>query len=133
MPTSSYYKYNIFPQDLTAGSHNLASGNYEIALTNTAPVATNTSVNGEISYTNLSARDLTITSAVQTSGSLKWIVADLTITASGAVSTFRYVAVRKKTAGNVVGWYDYGSSLTLGNGDTFKVDLDNVNGIFSLV
>lgn len=133
--TQAYNKYNVFLADLANILHDLsgATKSYEVALTNTAPAATDSTLNGEISYTNLSARDLTITSSTQTSGTYSWIVADLTLTASGAVATFRYVAVRQKTTGKLVGWYDYGSSVTMGNGDTFRVDLDNVNGILQIV
>jgi hypothetical protein len=133
MVTSSYYKYNSFVADVANKLHNFGSDTIEVALTNTAPVATNTSVNGEIAYTNLSARDLTLTSSTQTSGTYSLICQDLTLTASGNVATFRYVALRNKTANKVIGWYDYGSSISMISGDSFAVNLDNVNGILQIV
>ena len=33
----------------------------------------------------------------------------------------------------IIGYYDYGSSITLANGETLTVDFDGVNGLFSLV
>jgi hypothetical protein len=127
--TQAYNKYNCFLADEANKVHNLGSDTLEVALTNTAPAATDTTLNGEVSYTNLSSRDLTTTSSTQTSGLYKLIVADLTLTATGNVATFRYVAIRNKTANKLIGWYDYGSSVTMVSGDQFVVDLDATNGI----
>lgn len=101
-----------------------------------APVATNHVLADltQIAYTNLSSRNLTTTSCVQTSGTLNFILADLTLTASGAVAAFRYAILYNSTAasGNLIGYYDYGSDLTLSSGETFTLDLDNVNGLFTI-
>src|SRR3954466_7898399 len=99
--------------------HNLGSDSFSVALTNTAPTASGTTTLAsitEISYTNLSTRSVGVaTSSAQTAGVYKLVLPDLTLTASGAVATFRYVALYNATAtGNVViGWYDYGSAVTM--------------------
>src|SRR5690348_17566362 len=48
------------------------------------------------------------------------LIADLTLTASGAVPTFRYVAIYNDTASNdeLVGWFDLGASYTLNTNDS---------------
>jgi hypothetical protein len=39
------------------------------------------------------------------------------------------------TAANdeLIGWWDYGSAITLANGETFKVDFDPTNGVLTIV
>jgi hypothetical protein len=32
----------------------------------------------------------------------------------------------------LIGWWDYGTSITLTNGNTFTVSLDQTNGVFTL-
>jgi hypothetical protein len=134
---AAFNKFNFFVQDLAQKVHNLATDQITVALCSVAPVATNHILSDitQISYTNLSARNVTTTSCVQTSGTLNFILADLVLTASGAVAGFRYVVLYNSTAasGNLIGWYDYGSTLTLANTETFTIDLDNVTGLLTIV
>lgn len=138
----TFNKFNQFVEDLAKGVHNLSTGAITVALcaSANAPVATNTVLANltQISYTNLSARVVTISSVLQTSGTLKVVGTDLVLTASGgAVATFRYVALYNDTptspADPLIGWYDYGSNLTLADGDTLTLDFDGTNGILQLV
>lgn len=130
-------KFNVFVLDVAQKVHNLGSDQIKVALTNSAPVATNTILSNitEISYTNCSTRNITTTSSTQTSGTYKLILADLVLTASGTVGPFRYVVIYNSTAvsGNLIGWYDYASALTLNASDTFTIDFDNSNGFLQLV
>jgi len=90
----------------------------------------------EISYTNLSTRVITTTSSAQTSGTYKLILTDLVLTASGAVATFRYIVIYNDTptspANPLVGWYDYGSDITLADTETLTIDFDGTNGLLQL-
>lgn len=130
--------FNVFKDDIAEGVHTFASDSFVVALTNTAPVATNTVLANitEIAYTNLSSRALTISSSTQTSGTYRWIVNDLVLTASGAVATFRYVVIYNDTptspADPLICWYDHGSAVTLADTETFTIDFDGTNGVFSL-
>lgn len=112
--------------EFMAEAANVGSDQFAIALTNTAPVATNSVIADitQISYTNLSSRLVTTTSSSQTSGTLNVVFQDLTLTASGSVGPFRYVVLFDDTlAGDpVVMWWDYGSSITMANGETFTID-----------
>ena len=91
----------------------------------------------EISYSNLSSRNLTTSSSSQSSGTYKLVLADLTLTASGgAVAAFRYVYIFDDTVSSptdpLIGLYDVGSSVTLQSGDTFTIDFDASNGVIQL-
>jgi hypothetical protein len=34
--------------------------------------------------------------------------------------------------GNLIGWWDYGTAITLTSGNSFAVSLDQTNGVFTL-
>jgi len=88
----------------------------------------------QVSYTNCSARVITVSTSAQTTGTYKLVCADLTLTASGAVGPFRYVYIYDdgSTGDKLIGYYDYGSSVTLASGDTFKIDFDGTNGVLTI-
>lgn len=140
---ATYNKINQFVADICQKVHNLSTSqdSLKVALTAAAnaPVATNTVLANltEVSYTNLSARTLTINASSQSSGTFKLVITDLVLTASGAVATFRYVAIYNDTptspADPLIAWYDYGANVTLANGDTFTLDFDATNGFFQIV
>jgi len=135
---ASYNKINSFVEAVAEKVHNLGSDVLTVALTTNAnaPVATNTQLSNitQIAYTNLSARAITTTSSAQTSGTYKLILVDLVLTASGAVATFRHVLIYNDTATNdeLIAWYDYGSDVTLANGETFTIDFDGTNGFLQI-
>src|SRR5574343_553201 len=109
---------------------NLASDQFTVALTNTAPVATNSVLADitQISYTNCSSRNLTTTSSTQTGGVYSLVLADLTLTASGgSVGPFRYVVIYDSTVSGspLLGWVDYGSALTMADTETLLLDFSS--------
>ena len=135
---AAYNKFQSFVEAVAEKVHNLGADSLKIALcaTANAPVATNTVLANltEIAYTNLSARTVTISSSAQTSGTYKLVLADLVLTASGAVAPFQYVVLYNDTAANkeLIAWWDYGSAVTLANGDTFTLDFDGTNGVLQI-
>lgn len=139
---ATYNKIQQFVEDLAHKVHNLGSDQLTVALTAAAnaPVATNEVLVDltEISYTNLSTRDITTASSAHTTGTYKLTLTDLVLTASGgAVAAFRYVVVYNNTpsspADPLIGWYDYGSDLTLASGETLTIDFDGSGGVITLV
>jgi hypothetical protein len=125
---AAYNKFNSFVEAINEKVHNMGSDTLTIALcaAANAPVAGNTQLSNltQISYANLSARGITVSSSSQTGGSYTLVPADKVLTASGAVATFRYVVIYNDTATNdeLVCWFDHGSDVTLANGETYTVD-----------
>lgn len=138
---ATYQKFNSFVEKLSEKAHNLGSDQLKIALTNTAPVATNgvyADLTAPLPTTNLSGAtpfNVTTTSSAQTSGTYKLVLADLVLTATGNVGPFRYVVLYNDTATNdeLIGFFDYGSSITLLTGETFTIDFDGTEGVLTLV
>ena len=138
---ATYNKFNAFVADLANKVHNFGSDTIKLMLTNTAPVATNavktdiTEISAGSGYTAGGA-SLTLTSSTQSSGTYKYIAsaASPTWTASGSMATFRYVVAYNSTAGsgNLIGWWDNGSAVSLTSGQTFTVTLDGTNGVYQL-
>jgi len=138
MPISTLTTVYSLVEAIAEKVHNFGSDTLKVALTNSAPSQSNTVLANitEISYTNCSARTLTVSSSAQSSGTYKLVIADLVLTASGgSVGPFRYAVVYNDTATNdeLIGYYDYGSSITLADGETLTLDFDGANGVFTLV
>jgi hypothetical protein len=132
-----FNKFDSFVEAVAEKVHNLGSDQLTIALTNTAPVAGNSLLANitEITYTNLSTRNLTTTASSQTAGLYKLVVSDTTLTSTGgSTGPFRYVVVYNSTAagGPLVGFFDYGSSITLLSGESLTVDFDQSNGLLTI-
>ena len=139
---ATFNKVNCFVENVAGKVHNLATDTLKAALTNTAPTAASTiwdttnfpaPTTGTSGYT-AGGNTLSITSSSQTSGTYKLVLADTVFTASGGViGAFRYVVLYNSTAsGAIIGYYDYGSSITLASGETFTVDFDPSNGVLTL-
>jgi len=122
-------RFNSWIEYVNEKSVNFQTDAFVIALTNSAPVATNSVLADitEISYANLSSRALTVAAASQTGGTYTVTANQLTLTASGAVATFRYVVMYDSTpAGSpLVQYWDYGSAVTMQSGDTFVIGATN--------
>lgn len=133
---ATFTKLNGFVEHLAEKVHNLGADTLELALSNTAPGSEGTPPTGstaacvlanvtQVSYTNCSSRVLTTSASAQSGGTYGLTVNDLTLTASGGtVGPFRYVYVFNQTATNdeLIGYYDYGSSITLNDTETFLFD-----------
>lgn len=138
---AAFNKFNSFVEALAEKVHNLGSDTLKVMLTNTAPVATNTI---KANLTEISAGNgytaggntATVTSSAQTSGTYKLVLGDpATFTASGgSIGPFRYAVLYNDTATNdeLIGWWDYGSSITLASGESFAVDFDPTTGVLTL-
>jgi len=139
---ASFNKFNAFVEHLAEKVHNLGSDTLKVALTNTAPSSANSTFSDitEISSGNgytAGGTAATISSSAQTSGTYKLVLADVVFTASGgSIGPFRYAVLYNDTptspADPLIGYWDYGSSVTLADTESFTVDFDASNGVMTL-
>lgn len=136
---AAFNKFQAFVEQVAEKVHNLGSDQLVVALVAAAnaPAATDDQLVDltEISYTNCSSRNVTTSSSAQTSGVYKLTCADLVLTASGGtVGPFRYVILYNDTAAGdeLIGYWDYGSDITLADGETLTIDFDGANGVLQL-
>lgn len=139
--TVAFNKFNCLTQDIATKKHDLSADSLMCMFTNVAPVATN-AVKGDI--TELAGgngyaaggNNAPITSCAQTGGVLKLVLGNPTTwTASGgAIGPFRYVVLYNNTATskNLIGYYDYGSAVTVNSGEQFQVAFDATNGALTI-
>lgn len=138
---AAFNKFNSFVEALAEKVHNLGSDTLKVMLTNTAPVATNsvkadiTEVSAGNGYT-AGGNTASVTSSSQSGGVYRLVLGDpATWTASGgSIGPFRYAVLYNDTATNkeLIGWWDYGSALTLAAGESFTVDFDPTTGVLTL-
>jgi hypothetical protein len=134
----AFVKYNFFVDEMSKGGHNLQTAVFKVALTNTAPTPLTDTTWSTGTYpapaaaNNYTAGGNTITTTTATTATyiFKLVLADSVFTASGgAIGPFRYAILYNSSATNkVVGYYDYGSSITLADTETFTVDFDPTTG-----
>lgn len=136
---ATFNKFQPFVEAVAEKKHNLGSDQLVVALcaAANAPTASMAQLSEltTISYTNLSSRNITTSSSAQSSGTYKLVLTDLVLTASGgSVAAFRYVVIYNDTATNddLIGYYDYGSDLTLANGETLTIDFDGSAGVLTI-
>lgn len=128
----AFNKFNVYTENVNEAVHNLNAANdvLKVALSNTAPVATNTvfanitEITAGSGYT--AGGEDTQNSLSRTANTTSVIGVDVVWTSTGTIGPFRYVVLYNDTptspADPLIGWWDNGSSVTLANGETFTVD-----------
>jgi hypothetical protein len=137
---AAFNKFHCFVKDLAEKKHDFAADTFKVALTNRAPVQATDRLladivelgagNGYAAGGNAAA----VVSSAQAAGVYKSVLADpvLFTAVGGALGPFRYAVLYNATSGLVIGWWDYGSNISLAVSETFTVDLDQVAGIFTV-
>ena len=138
---ATFTKFQPFVLALAEKKHNLTSDTLKVMLTLSAPLATNsvktdlTEIAAGNGYT-AGGNTATVTTSSQTSGTYKLVLADpATWTATGgAIANFRYAVLYNDTAANkdLIGFWDYGSTVTVNTSETFKTDFDPTSGVLTL-
>jgi hypothetical protein len=139
----AYNKFNAFVEHQAEKVHDLGADTLKIMLVNSPAPASSNSVKADL--TEISAGNgysaggtaVTITASSQSAGTYKLVGNDVVFTASGGtIGPFRYAVLYNDTpsspADPLIGWWDYGSSITLNSGETFTVDLDQSGGILTV-
>jgi hypothetical protein len=128
---ASFVKFNVFSEDLAEKVHDLNADTLKVYLSNTAPNTSTHAVKAdlaEISAGNgyTSGGEDTQNATSRTGGTTSVTGVDITWTATGAIGPFRYAVLYNDTptspADPLLGYWDYGSAISLSSGETFKVD-----------
>lgn len=146
MATSTWNKFQDFSEQLVRGVHDWDAHTFKVALTNTAPVATQTTWNTTDHPAPAAANGYsaggspTTISISESSGTTTVSGTEVVFTATaGGIGPFRYAVLYNDTATSpadaAIAWFDYASSITLGASETFTVKFNNASPgtMFTLV
>lgn len=134
---AAFNKFNIFAEHLAEKVHNLGSDTLKVMFSTDAPTATDT-VRADI--TEISAGGgystggfaVTAVTSAQTAGVYELVITNpiIDFTASGAISA-RYLTLYNDTptspADPLIGWWDYGSTFDLVDGQDFTFSIDDAS------
>lgn len=133
---ATYNKFQDFSEQLIRGVHDWDAHTFKVALTNTAPVATQTTWNttdhpAPAAANGYTAGGTTTTISIsETTGTTTVQGTQVVFTATaGGIGPFRYAILYNDSATSpadaAVAWWDYGSSITLADTETFTVKFNN--------
>lgn len=135
-----FNKFDAFVEAIAEKKHDLGSDTLKVVLSNVLPLATNNVLANITQIANgngyvTGGLTVTQTSSSQVGGIYKLVVADGTwVATGGSIGPFQYVAMYNDTAINddLIGWWNYGTPLTITVGNSFTVDFDAINGVLTL-
>ena len=142
MSTAILNKFYPFVNQLASESHNLGSDTFYIELLN-SPISASCAVEADLApdigtgngYTTGGVICGSAVYSGQVNGVYKLILPNVTITGSGGIiGPFQYVVVFNQTAptDELVGWMDYGSPVSVNNGESFYIEFDQTMGVLTL-
>lgn len=143
---ATYTKFQDFSEQLARGVHDFDAHTFKIALTNTLPVNTQVSLDTVTNHpapTNTNGYTAggtaTTISISETGGTTTVSGTQVVFTASGGtLGPFRYAILYNDSATSpadaLIAWWDYNSSVTLNDTETFTVKFSNASpgAIFTL-
>lgn len=128
---AAFVKFETFSEHLSEKVHDLNADTLKVYLSNTAPDVAADAIKtdmAEITAQNgYPAGGTDTQNATSRTGGVTSVTGvDIVFTASGAVGPFRYAVLYNDTptspADPLIGYWDYGSSISLANLETFTVD-----------
>jgi hypothetical protein len=143
---ATYNKFQDFSEQLIRGVHDWDAHTFKIALTNTLPVNTQASLDTVTNHPAPAAANgytaggtATTITISETTGTTTVSGTQVVFTASGGnLGPFRYAILYNDTATSpadaLIAWWDYTSSITLADTETFTVKFSNTSpgAIFTL-
>lgn len=140
----AFNKFQNFVEDLGLGVHDLNTDTLKVYLSNTAPTATDT-IKSTGSATEISAGNGYTAGGADTTntytesagtGTVAGVTITWTATGGGSIGPFRYAVLYNDTptspADPLIGWWDYGSNITLNDPETADLTF-GTNIIFTVV
>lgn len=138
---AAYVKFQKFVEQMPEKQVALDVDVLKIALTNVAPNAALDEAFGDITevaagngYT-AGGEVVTVSSSMEVAGTYKLVgsaPAPTWTATGGQIGPFRYVVLYDEDSGDLISFYDNGSSITLNPTETFTVTFDPVNGILQI-
>lgn len=129
---AAFQKFNDFVEQIGLAVHNLNTDLVKIALSNVAPVATNTIFANitEIAAGNgytAGGDDTQNTWSENPAGTGEMVTVDVVFTAAGgSIGPFQFVVLYNDTPVSpvdpLIGFWDHGTAVTLADTETFTVD-----------
>jgi hypothetical protein len=121
----SYNKFEAWVSSLGLTA-NLNTDTFMVYVTNNVPSAAGDTVKGDLlgatEENGYAAADITNTYS-EAGGTGTMGATDVVITATGSVGPFQYVVIYDdNVADSLMCWWDYGSAVTLADGETFTID-----------
>lgn len=143
---ATFNKFQDFSEQLARGVHDFDAHTFRVALTNVAPTATQTSLDTVTNHPAPAAANgysaggtATTISISETTGTTTVSGTQVVFTATaGGIGPFRYAILYNDSATSpadaLIGWWDYASSITLNDTETFTVKFSNTSpgAIFTL-
>jgi len=136
---ATYNKFQDFVEQLAKGKHDFSAHTFKVALTNTLPVNTQTSFDAVTNHAAPAAANgyaaggsATTVTTSEASGTMTISGTQVVFTATpGGIGPFRYAVLYNDSATSpadaLIAWWDYGSSITLNDTETFTVKFNNAS------
>lgn len=129
---AAFTRFEVFSENLAEKVHDLNADTLKVYLSNTAPNVATHAVKADIAEISAgngyTAGGVDTQNATSRTGGVTSVTGtDFTVTAAGgSVGPFRYAILYNDTptspADPLIGYWDYGSAVTLADGESFTVD-----------
>jgi hypothetical protein len=131
---ATFFKFQDFSEQLIRGIHDFDAHTFKVYLSNAAPSASSDAVKADLAeiaagngYT--AGGNATTITVAEVTGTTTVSGTEVIFTATGAVGPFQYAVLYNDTSAskNLVGAWDYGTSVSLATGETFTVKFSNAS------
>jgi len=131
---ATYNKFQNFVEDLGKGVHDFSTDTLECYLSNATPSASLDAVKADLAEITIengyTAPEDTANTWAESTGTATLTGTKIVITATGGtIGPFQYVVLQNTTPTSpldpLIAWWDYGSALTLQDGESFSIKFNN--------